>query len=49
MEFQGLDEIECVPISLSDKPAWYKEKVYPAGKVSYMQSAHQFHLFLHAC
>lgn len=30
---QGLDEIECVEISLSDKPVWYKEKVYPVGKV----------------
>ncbi|CAM6013682.1 unnamed protein product [Sphagnum balticum] len=32
-KYKGLDEIECVPISLSDKPAWYKEKVYPVGKV----------------
>ncbi|KAH8947349.1 hypothetical protein BDL97_11G036300 [Sphagnum fallax] len=31
-KYKGLDEIECVPISLSDKPAWYKEKVYPVGK-----------------
>ncbi len=31
---KGLDEIECLPISLKDKPTWYVEKVYPVGKVS---------------
>ncbi len=31
---KGLDEIECLPISLNDKPTWYVEKVYPVGKVS---------------
>jgi len=30
---QGLNEIECLEISLSDKPGWYKEKVYHLGKV----------------
>ncbi|XP_024386481.1 protein IN2-1 homolog B isoform X2 [Physcomitrium patens] len=33
VKYKGLDEIECVEISLSDKPTWYKEKVYPVGKV----------------
>lgn len=33
VKYKGLDKIECVEISLSDKPVWYKEKVYPAGKV----------------
>ncbi|XP_039690049.1 glutathione S-transferase L3, partial [Medicago truncatula] len=32
--YKGLqDKIELVPIDLSNKPAWYKEKVYPEGKV----------------
>ncbi|XP_043690134.1 glutathione S-transferase L3-like isoform X2 [Telopea speciosissima] len=31
---QGLqEEIKLVPIDLQDRPAWYKEKVYPANKV----------------
>lgn len=33
VKYKGLDEIECVEISLSDRPLWYKEKVYPIGKV----------------
>lgn len=41
---QGLDEIECLEISLSDKPTWYKEKVYPAGKVRIAsQLSHQIY------
>jgi len=32
--FKGLeDQIKLVPINLQDRPAWYKEKVYPANKV----------------
>ncbi|KAF3492626.1 hypothetical protein DY000_02056228 [Brassica cretica] len=27
------DKIELVPINLKNRPAWYKEKVYPANKV----------------
>jgi hypothetical protein len=42
---QGLDKIECVEISLSDKPVWYKEKVYPVGKVSTAVSLISFLLF----
>ncbi|CAM6075171.1 unnamed protein product, partial [Sphagnum tenellum] len=34
LNYKGLDEIECLPISLKDKPTWYVEKVYPVGKVS---------------
>ena len=31
---QGLqDEIKLVAFDLQDKPAWYKEKVYPSNKV----------------
>ncbi|KAI4351204.1 hypothetical protein L6164_005583 [Bauhinia variegata] len=31
---KGLQEkIQLVPIDLKDRPAWYKEKVYPANKV----------------
>ncbi|KAK3409024.1 hypothetical protein EUGRSUZ_J01142 [Eucalyptus grandis] len=31
---QGLqDQIKLVPIDLQNRPAWYKEKVYPANKV----------------
>ncbi|CAK9878665.1 unnamed protein product [Sphagnum jensenii] len=33
LNYKGLDEIECLPISLNDKPTWYVEKVYPVGKV----------------
>ncbi|CAM6022690.1 unnamed protein product, partial [Sphagnum balticum] len=33
LNYKGLDEIECLPISLNDKPIWYAEKVYPVGKV----------------
>ncbi|KAL5136877.1 Glutathione S-transferase L3 [Glycine soja] len=32
--FKGLkDKINLVPINLQDRPAWYKEKVYPENKV----------------
>ncbi|MBH0219711.1 hypothetical protein GH793_16145, partial [Listeria monocytogenes] len=32
--YKGLqDKIELVPIDLQNRPAWYKEKVYPANKV----------------
>lgn len=32
---QGLQEkIKLVPIDLKNRPDWYKEKVYPANKVS---------------
>ncbi|KAK4396297.1 Thylakoid membrane protein TERC, chloroplastic [Sesamum angolense] len=32
--YKGLqDEIKLVPIDLQDRPAWYKEKVYPENKV----------------
>ncbi|KAJ0246951.1 Glutathione S-transferase L2 [Hirschfeldia incana] len=32
--YKGLqDKIELVPINLKHRPAWYKEKVYPANKV----------------
>ena len=27
------DKIELVPIDHKNRPAWYKEKVYPANKV----------------
>ncbi|KAK0584759.1 hypothetical protein LWI29_018127 [Acer saccharum] len=31
---EGLqDKIKLVPLNLQDKPAWYKEKVYPVNKV----------------
>ncbi|KAH9687109.1 glutathione S-transferase L3 [Citrus sinensis] len=31
---QGLqDKIKLVPLNLQDRPAWYKEKVYPVNKV----------------
>lgn len=31
---QGLQEkIKLVPIDLQNRPAWYKEKVYPPNKV----------------
>ncbi|CAL4913897.1 unnamed protein product [Urochloa decumbens] len=34
MNFKGLqDKIKLVAIDLQDKPAWYKEKVYPQGTV----------------
>ncbi|KAK3445314.1 hypothetical protein EUGRSUZ_A01203, partial [Eucalyptus grandis] len=33
-ELQGLqDKIKLVPLNLPDRPAWYKEKVYPVNKV----------------
>lgn len=33
---QGLqDKIEIVPINLQNRPAWYKEKVYPGNKVTH--------------
>lgn len=31
--FKGLENVELVAINLADKPKWYLEKVYPAGKV----------------
>ncbi|CAI0472486.1 unnamed protein product [Linum tenue] len=32
--FKGLqNEIKLVPLNLQDRPAWYKEKVYPPNKV----------------
>ncbi|XP_042052823.1 glutathione S-transferase L3-like [Salvia splendens] len=32
--YKGLhDEIKLVPINLQNRPAWYKEKVYPPNKV----------------
>ncbi|CAI9091020.1 OLC1v1025937C1 [Oldenlandia corymbosa var. corymbosa] len=32
--FKGLqDKIKLIPIDLGNRPAWYKEKVYPANKV----------------
>ncbi|XP_047150514.1 glutathione S-transferase L3-like [Vigna umbellata] len=32
--YKGLqDKIHLVPINLQDRPAWYKEKVYPENKV----------------
>ncbi|KAG2690385.1 hypothetical protein I3760_09G184000 [Carya illinoinensis] len=32
--FKGLqDEIKLVPLNLGNRPAWYKEKVYPENKV----------------
>ncbi|KAI3473240.1 hypothetical protein Pfo_030532 [Paulownia fortunei] len=32
--YKGLhDEIKLVPIDLQNRPAWYKEKVYPGNKV----------------
>ncbi|KAI4300208.1 hypothetical protein L6164_033609 [Bauhinia variegata] len=32
--YKGLqDKIKLVPIDLQDRPAWYKEKVYPENKV----------------
>lgn len=30
---KGLGQIQIVPIDLQDRPAWYKEKVYPGNKV----------------
>ncbi|KAH1070534.1 hypothetical protein GLYMA_03G176300v4 [Glycine max] len=34
VKFEGLqDKIELVPIDLKNRPAWYKEKVYPTNKV----------------
>jgi len=30
---KGLSEIQIVTIDLQDRPAWYKEKVYPPNKV----------------
>lgn len=34
---QGLqDKIKLVPINLQNRPAWYKEKVYPENKVIYL-------------
>lgn len=31
--FKRLENVELVAINLADKPKWYLEKVYPAGKV----------------
>jgi len=30
---KGLSQIQIIPIDLQDRPAWYKEKVYPGNKV----------------
>jgi hypothetical protein len=36
---QGLqDKMELVAIDLQDKPAWYKDKVYPQGTVCWVYS-----------
>ncbi|KAM3305515.1 hypothetical protein P3S67_012381 [Capsicum chacoense] len=36
--FKGLqDKIKLVPIDLQNRPAWYKEKVYPPNKVSSLE------------
>jgi len=32
-KMQGISEIQIVTIDLQDRPAWYKEKVYPPNKV----------------
>jgi hypothetical protein len=32
-KMQGLSQIKLVSIDLQDRPAWYKEKVYPPNKV----------------
>jgi len=34
---KGLSEIQIVPIDLRDRPAWYKDKVYPPNKVPSME------------
>lgn len=48
---QGLDQIQIVPIDLQDRPAWYKQKVYPANKVdSYSSYLSQYHfIFILNC
>ncbi|CAK9260242.1 unnamed protein product [Sphagnum jensenii] len=36
--YKGLEEeIECVAISISDKPVWFTEKLYPVGKVPVLE------------
>ncbi|CAM0872605.1 unnamed protein product [Alopecurus aequalis] len=40
--YKGLqDEIKIVGIDLADRPAWYKEKVYPANKVPSLEHNNQ--------
>ncbi|XP_071921261.1 glutathione S-transferase L2, chloroplastic-like isoform X1 [Coffea arabica] len=35
--YKGLeDKIKLIPIDLQNRPAWYKEKVYPPNKVDYL-------------
>ncbi|WP_411026224.1 glutathione S-transferase N-terminal domain-containing protein [Salmonella sp. s58078] len=37
--YKGLqDKIELVPIDLQNRPAWYKEKVYPANMVPSLEN-----------
>ncbi|PSR86643.1 Glutathione S-transferase [Actinidia chinensis var. chinensis] len=37
--YKGLQEkIELVPIDLENRPAWYKEKVYPPNKVTFLNT-----------
>lgn len=44
---QGLqDKIKLVAIHLQDKPAWYKEKLYPENKVHFDFSSFSFWFFL---
>ncbi|KAL2549476.1 Glutathione S-transferase L2 [Forsythia ovata] len=40
--YKGLqDKIKLVPIDLKNRPAWYKEKVYPANKVPSLEHNNQ--------
>lgn len=40
--YKGLqDKIQLVPIDLQNRPAWYKEKVYPANKVPSLEHNNQ--------
>ncbi|KAL6652803.1 hypothetical protein ACP70R_011728 [Stipagrostis hirtigluma subsp. patula] len=40
--FKGLqDNIKIIPIYLEDRPAWYKEKVYPENKVPSLEHNNQ--------
>lgn len=42
---QGLeDKIKLVPINLQNRPAWYKEKVYPPNKVIHLNNKIAFFL-----
>ncbi|KAI3474032.1 hypothetical protein Pfo_028820 [Paulownia fortunei] len=41
--YKGLhDEIKLVPIDLQNRPAWYKEKVYPGNKLDLSYLSHLF-------